>query len=130
MLWVEKEQLQLRFGPLRRFSYRASLREVCLDGSRSDMAQTGETTERWIARAVGRECREKAGNVYMASFFLPPRKRLAVQAVGVFIEMLEEAMDVAGAGAGGSGGACTSGSDLEGRLGMVKERLERTYGGE
>src|SRR5882724_10220789 len=93
------------------------------------MAQVGEISERWVARAVGRECRERARNVYMASFFLPPRKRMAVQSVGAFVKMLEEAMDVPAGGAGG-GGACASGSELEGRVGMVRERLERMYGGE
>jgi phytoene synthase len=94
------------------------------------MAQTGNITDRSIVRAVGRECREKARTIYMASFFLPARKRVAVQAVGTFIHMLEEAMDVSAYGAVGVGGACASGSELEGRVGMVKERLERMYAGE
>jgi len=67
---------------------------VCLDGSGSDMAQTGEISDRWLARAVGRECRERAAHIYMASFFLPPRKRLAAQGMRAFVKLLEEAMDV------------------------------------
>ena len=93
------------------------------------MARTGEIAQRWIARAVGRECRERRGYVYMASFFLPPRKRVAVQGVGAFVNMLEEAMDIS-PGGGSGGGACASGSELEGRVGMVRERLERMYEGE
>jgi phytoene synthase len=93
------------------------------------MAQAGEIIDRWIARAVGRECREHARNVYVASFFLPGRKRLAVQAVGAFVHMLEAALDVGTAGSG-SGGACASGGELEGRVGMLLERLERMYDGE
>jgi len=65
----------------------------------------------------------------MASFFLAPRKRVAVQGMGAFVKMLEEAMDVS-PGGGGGGGACASGSELEGRVGMVRERLERMYEGE
>src|SRR5947209_3806211 len=91
------------------------------------MAQAGEIVNRWIARAVGRECREHARNVYMASLFLPGRKRLAAQAVGAFVHMLAEALDV---GPAGGGGACASGSELDGRVGMVRKRLERMYGGE
>jgi phytoene synthase len=92
------------------------------------MAQTGEIAQRWIARAVGRECRQRAAHVFMASFFLPPRKRVAVQGVGAFVNMLEEALDVSPSG--GGGGVCASGSELEGRVGMVRERLERMYEGE
>jgi 15-cis-phytoene synthase len=103
--------------------------QVCLDGSWSDMAHISETTERWIARAVGREANQHAHNVYMASFFLPPRKRVAVQALGAFVHMLEEALEVTPSPAGG-GGACASGSEIDGRVGMVLERLERMYGGE
>ncbi|HEV8606668.1 MAG TPA: phytoene/squalene synthase family protein [Tepidisphaeraceae bacterium] len=85
--------------------------------------------DRWVARAVGGECREQARNVYLASFFLPARKRVAVQAVGAFVHMLEEALDVEGR-PGAMEGACASGSDLEGRVGLVSERLASMYGGE
>jgi phytoene synthase len=64
----------------------------------------------------------------MASYFLPPRKRVAVQAVGAFVKMLEEALDVAASP--GGGGACASGSELEQRARLVLERLDRMYGGE
>ena len=116
-------------GSVDGFAMERPLIDVCLDGSGSDMAQASKIKDRWIARAVGRECREHARNVYMASFFLPGRKRLAVQAVGAFVHMLEEALDVGAAG-GSLGGACASGGELEGRVGMVLERLERMYGGE
>jgi phytoene/squalene synthetase len=65
----------------------------------------------------------------MASFFLPARKRVAVQAAGAFLHMLEEALDVTPA-AGAAVGACASGSEIEGRVGMVRERLERMEAGE
>src|SRR5438128_11069080 len=101
---------------------------VCLDGSGSDMAQAGENVQRWLERAVGGHCREHAGNIYMASFFLPRRKRLAVQAAGAFVHMLEEALDVSSTTAGGGG--CAPGGELEARVAMVRERLERMYAGE
>src|SRR5882672_5751731 len=116
-------------GSVDGFAMERPLIDVCLDGSGSDMAQASKIKDRWIARAVGRECREHARNVYMASFFLPGRKRLAVQDVGALVHMLEEALDVGAAG-GRLGGACAWGGELEGRGGMVLERLERMYGGE
>src|SRR6266850_873690 len=126
---VTVEMGRINCGLVDGFVMERSPIDVCLDGSGSDMAQAGKIAERWIARAVGREGREHARNVYMASFFLPGRKRLAVQAVGAFVHMLEEALDVGAAG-GSLGGACASGGELEGRVGMVLERLERMYGGE
>jgi 15-cis-phytoene synthase len=94
----------------------------------SDMAQTSETTNRWLAQAVGRHCRQNAANIYMASFFLPPRKRLALQAVGSFLHLLREALDVAPAA--GGGGGCASGGELEARLTLVVDRLEVMYAGQ
>lgn len=94
--------------------------QVCLDGSGSDMAQVGETFERSSAQAVGRLCREHCANIYMASFFLSPRKRLAIQAAGAFMHMIEEALDVTP----NSSSACASGGELNARLAMIKERLE------
>src|SRR5688572_11828283 len=94
------------------------------------------TVERWIARAVGRYCSAHSRNIYIASFFLPPRKRVAMQAVGGFVHMIEEALtqgvEVApGAAAvgGAAASACASGSGIEGRMQMVRERIEGMYGG-
>jgi phytoene synthase len=94
------------------------------------------TVERWIARAVGRYCSAHSRNIYIASFFLPPRKRVAMQAVGGFVYMLEEALTSgvevapgAGAVAGAASSACSSGSGIDGRMQMVRERIEGMYGG-
>jgi len=92
------------------------------------MAQAGENVQRWLERAVGGLCREHAGNIYMASFFLPRRKRLAVQAAGACVHMLEEALDVSSTTA--AGGGCAPGGELEARVAMVRERLDRMYAGE
>src|SRR4051812_24373537 len=94
--------------------------KVCLVGSGSDMAQTGESVDRWGARAVGGRWREGARSIYMASFFLPPGKRLAVPAAGAFFAMLEEALEVRPSG----GGGCSPGGEIDGRVAMVRERLE------
>ncbi len=93
------------------------------------------TTERWITRAVGRYCREHARNLFIASFFLPPRKRVAMQAVGGFVRMLEEVftkgIEITPAAATSSAGsACSSGSDLDRRMQMVRERLDGIYAGD
>src|SRR5688500_2514600 len=88
------------------------------------------TIERWIARAVGRYCSEHSRNIYIASFFLPPRKRVAMQAVGGFVRMVEEALtrgEEVGPGPSAGGGASRSG--IEGRMQMVRERIEGMYGG-
>src|SRR5437016_14274712 len=100
--------------------------QVCLDGSGSDMAQAGENVQRWLERAVGGLCREHTGNIYMASFFLPRRKRRAVQAAGAFVHMLEGALDVSSTA---GGGGCGPGGELDARVAMVRERLDRRYAG-
>jgi phytoene synthase len=101
--------------------------QLCLDGSGSDMAQVSETTDRAIARGISQMCRERARTIYMASFFLPPRKRLALQATGAFISMLYDALDAVPTS---GGGGCASGGDLEARTALVVERVDRIYAGE
>src|SRR5881394_293280 len=80
------------------------------------------------ASAVGRMCRRHAKSLYIASFFLPARKRLAVQAVGGFVHMLEEALDVEPKPL--APGSCASASDLEQRTAMIRDRLDVIYSGQ
>src|SRR4051812_38859163 len=98
------------------------------------MGVTAETVavEGWVGRAVGRVCRQHARNLYIASFFLPPRKRAAMQAVGAFVHLLEEAIPATTEvqPAQNPLGACSSASDVNQRVAMVSKRLEAIHAGD
>src|SRR5688572_4169145 len=92
-----------------------------------------DALEPWVGRAVGRLARQHCRNLYIASFFLPPRKRVAAAAVGAFVHMLEDALADVGAGSPRPAlpnSACSSGSDLDQRMQMVRERIDSMYRGE
>jgi len=91
-------------------------------------------------------CRRHTKDFFFASAFLPRHKRDAVHTVYAFCRMIEEAIiadDAAVEGAAGlrhhpavvsptsfePGTGCGSGSSLQARLGMLRDRLDEIYDG-
>ena len=89
-------------------------------------------------------CRRHAKEYFFASGFLPKPKRDAVYAVYAFCRMIREALDVDDASVEGAAGlrhhpavvspaslepdtGCASGSSLQARLDMLRERLDEIY---
>jgi phytoene synthase len=95
-------------------------------------------------QAVRDVCRRYGRDFLFASAFLPKSKRDAVHAVYAFCRMIHEAIDVDEASLEGAGGlrhhpavvspaslepgvGCGSGSSLQARLGMLRDRLDELY---
>jgi phytoene synthase len=101
--------------------------------------------DRLASRAAANACRRGAGDLYLASAFLPRPKRDAAYAVYAFLNLVREAITSAGeeAGAarlrhrplnaaahGGAGhDACCSADALGQRLSLLRERLDELYAG-
>lgn len=85
------------------------------------------------AFAAAREvCRRDWTDLYFASHFLPKGKRRGVWAVAAMLGLVRDALVVEGETTPSTlgGGGCCSGSGMEGRLAMVRERVDRIYAGE